>query len=82
MILQFKTARNTNGNRRYLLIDTGAEIFTRNCPRFIMEGIEIKTRDYNELIKQLENNGFIEKAYPALLAQYSVTTHYKRFTVV
>lgn len=61
MVLQFKTPRNLNGNRRYLAIDTAARTFTRNNPRFIMEGIEVKTRDYKELVKQLENNGFIEK---------------------
>lgn len=61
MILQFKTARNTNGNRRYLAINTADGTYTRNNPRFIMEGIEIKSRDYTELVKQLENSGFTEK---------------------
>lgn len=61
MILQFKTARNANGNRRYLAINTADGTFTRNNPHFIMEGIEIKSRDYMELVKQLENNGFTEK---------------------
>lgn len=61
MILQFKTPRNTNGNRRYLAIDTAAGTFTRNNPRFIMEGIEVKSRDFTELVKELEKNGFIEK---------------------
>lgn len=61
MILQFKTARNANGNRRYLAINTADGTFTRNNPNFIMEGIEIKSRDYMELVKQLENNGFTEK---------------------
>lgn len=61
MILQFKTPRNTNGNRRYLAIDTAAGTFTRNNPRFIMEGVEVKSRDYMELVKELEKNGFTEK---------------------
>lgn len=61
MILQFKTARNANGNRLYLAINTADGTFTRNNPHFIMEGIEIKSRDYMELVKQLENNGFTEK---------------------
>lgn len=61
MILQFKTARNANGNRRYLAINTADGTFTRNNLHFIMEGIEIKSRDYMELVKQLENNGFTEK---------------------
>lgn len=61
MILQFKTPRNKNGNRRYLAIDTAAGTFTRNNPRFIMEGIEVKSRDFTELVKELEKNGFTEK---------------------
>ena len=61
MILQFKTARNANGNRRYLAINTAAGTFTRNNPHFIMEGMELKSRDYMELVKQLEDGGFIEK---------------------
>ena len=60
MILQFKTPRNQNGNRRYLAIDTAAGTFTRKNPRFIMEGIEVKSRDYSQLVKELENNSFIE----------------------
>lgn len=61
MILQFKTARNTNGNRRYLAINTAAGTFTRNNPRFIMEGVELKSRDYTALVEQLKSGGFIEK---------------------
>lgn len=61
MVLQFKTPRNQNGNRRYLAIDTAAGTFTRKNPRFIMEGIEVKSRDYSQLVKELENNSFIEK---------------------
>lgn len=61
MILQFKTALSRNGHCKYLAIDTGAAVFTRFNPRMIMEGIEIKTKDYRELIEQLERNGFIEK---------------------
>lgn len=61
MILQFKTARSQNGNRRYLAINTAAGTYTRNNPCFIMEGIEVKSRDYSELLKQLENSGFTEK---------------------
>lgn len=61
MILQFKTPRNTNGNRRYLAIDTTSRAFTRNNPYFITEGIEIKSRDYSQLVKELEKNGFTEK---------------------
>lgn len=61
MILQFKTARNANGNRRYLAINTAAGTFTRNNPRFIMEGVELKSRDYTALVEQLKSGGFIEK---------------------
>jgi len=61
VILQFKTARNANGNRRYLAINTAAGTFTRNNPRFIMEGVELKSRDYTALVEQLKSGGFIEK---------------------
>lgn len=61
MILQFKTTRNANGNRRYLAINTAAGTFTRNNPRFIMEGVELKSRDYTALVEQLKSGGFIEK---------------------
>lgn len=55
MIIEFKTSgKNTYSRRKYLCIDTGAEIYTRNNPRMITEGIEIKTRDYNELIEKLQ----------------------------
>lgn len=62
MILKFKTARNANGHRKYLAIDTGAQTFTKICPYMIVDGIEIKTKDYNELIYKLVNMyGFTEK---------------------
>lgn len=66
MIIEFKTARNkTNGYRKYLCIDTGPEIYTRNNPRMITEGVEIKTGDYNELIKKLQalNYKEVERVY-------------------
>ena len=55
MLLEFKTARNkTNGSCRYLAIDTGAEIYSTFCPFMITPGIEIKYRDYKEMIEKLE----------------------------
>lgn len=55
MLLEFKTARNkTNGSRHYLAIDTGAEIYSTFCPFMITPGIEIKYRDYKEIIDKLE----------------------------
>lgn len=60
MILQFKTARNTYGHRKYLAFDTGAEIFTRVSPRMITEGIEIKARVYKELVLKLQSLGYKE----------------------
>ena len=66
MIIEFKTARNNvNGGRKYLCIDTGPEIYTRNDPNMITQGIEIKTRDYNELIKKLQSYGYkeVERIY-------------------
>ena len=55
MILEFKTARNkTNGSRRYLAIDTGAEMYSTFCPFMVTPGIEIKYSDYKALIEMLE----------------------------
>ncbi len=60
MILEFKTARDKYGNRKYLCIDTGAELFSRNCRHMVAEGIEIKPRDYKELLARLAGTGFKE----------------------
>lgn len=60
MILEFKTARNAYGHRKYLAFDTGAEIYTRLAPRMIVDGIEIKTRDYKELLLKLRALGYKE----------------------
>ena len=60
MILEFCTRRNANGHRHYIAIDTKAECYTRQNPRMICGGAEIKSRDYNELIKELQNNHFQE----------------------
>lgn len=66
MIFEFKTARSkTSGYRKYLCVDTSAEIFSRSCPFMIVDGIEVKTRDYNDLIEKLNRNGFkeVERVY-------------------
>ena len=55
MILEFKTARNkTNGSRRYLALDTGAETYSTFCPFMVTPGIEIKYSDYKALIEKCE----------------------------
>ena len=55
MILEFKTARNkTNGSRRYLAIDTGAETYSTFCPFMVTPGIEIKYSDYKAMIEKCE----------------------------
>ena len=55
MLLEFKTARNkTNGSRRYLAIDTGAEIYSTFCPFMETPGIEIKYSDYKAMIEKCE----------------------------
>lgn len=61
MILEFKTSnKNTYGRRNYLYIDTATGVFCRNCPRMVVDGIEIKTRDYKTLIDQLKRDGLRE----------------------
>ena len=61
MIIEFKTARNTNGNRKYLAIDTNAEIYTTINPYMITNGIEIKAADYKELLAKLERMNYQKK---------------------
>lgn len=58
MILEFKTARNANGYRNYLKIDTEAKRYTTFCREMIMNGIEIKAKDRKELIEKLEKAGY------------------------
>lgn len=59
MIIEFKTARNTNGHRYYLRIDTERKTFTRE-PHFIAEGIEIRQRDLRELTDKVRKDGYQE----------------------
>lgn len=64
MIIEFKTSnKNTYGRRNYLGIDTAAGVFSRNCPHIVTPGIEIKTRDYKELIEKLKRDGLQEVDY-------------------
>ena len=59
MIIEFKTARNINGHREYLRIDTDNKTFTRQ-PHFIAEGIEIKKADYREMLGKLKESNYKE----------------------
>ena len=61
MILQFVTPRTRCGNRKYLYIDTGAEEYTTQELWNGTHGIEIKARDYRELIDKLDRSGYRER---------------------
>ena len=64
MILEFRTERDRNGNALYLAIDTGAEIYSTNCRTWISKELPaLKRRDRQQLIEQLERNGFSKKEY-------------------
>ena len=64
MILEFKTARNANGHRKYLYIDTEKKIYSTECRKMIMDGIEVKTKDYNSIHKRLiESKEYSNKTY-------------------
>jgi len=63
MILQFKTKRNANGHRKYLAIDTDARIYSTQCRWMIMEGVEVTTTAYRELLEQCKRNEFKEVDY-------------------
>ncbi len=59
MLLEFKTSnKNTYGSRKYLAIDTNAEIYTTVPTRMIIDGIEIKSRDYKEITEKLKRLEF------------------------
>lgn len=59
MIFRFMTKRNGNGWRRYLAIDTEKKTFCRECPRMIMDGVEVKKKDLEEIQAIAENAGFV-----------------------
>lgn len=61
MIIRFKTKRNNNGHRKYLAIDTDSSAYCTMCPRIVAEGIEIKTADYNNILKTVISSGYVEK---------------------
>lgn len=59
MILEFKTERNTNGNARYLGIDTDKKKYTTTPHGWIEKSFyKISVRDYKALINQLKNDGY------------------------
>ena len=60
MILEFKTKRDSYGHRKYLGIDTTIRAYSRNCPRMITEGIEIKSSDMKELVEQCKQEKYKE----------------------
>ena len=65
MILQFATKRDVNGNRYYLGIDTGAELFALESRHWYSREdiIEISKKDRRALIEQLEVNGYKQVNY-------------------
>ena len=64
MILEFRTERDRNGNALYLAIDTEAKIYSTNCKTWICKEFPmLKRKDRQQLIEQLERNGFAKKDY-------------------
>lgn len=57
MILEFVTPRTKTGNRKYLYIDTNAEVYMTSSLHW-EQGIVIKSRDYKELIEKLDRLGY------------------------
>ena len=60
MILRFMTKRNTNGNRRYLAIDTEKKVFTTLCWHMIPDGEEISATALRKIREACENAGYTE----------------------
>lgn len=61
MILRFLTKRNTNGNRRYLAIDTERKEFCTRSPRMIPEGEEVSLTTLRNIRKTCEAAGYVEQ---------------------
>ena len=62
MVLKFATKRNQYGNRKGLEINLSKKTFIRNYDSWHSdEYIEIKNKDREKLIEQLEAFGFIEE---------------------
>jgi hypothetical protein len=59
MLYAFKTKRDTNGNRKILAIFDAEKIYTRENNFFsTFDFVEIKSKDRNNLIKDLDDAGF------------------------
>ena len=59
MIIEFKTARNINGHREYLRIDTEKKTYRRE-PGFIAEGLEITRKELKEVLENAIADGYKE----------------------
>ena len=60
MILRFCTRRNTNGNRRYAIIDTANKQYsTESARRFHRDDfIEVSTADWRKIIIECVGYGY------------------------
>ena len=65
MLIEFATKRSTNGNRKYLGIDTDAKTFSRDKGRWYCREdiVEIGARDRHKLIAQLKKEGYEERPF-------------------
>jgi hypothetical protein len=64
MLLHFKTKRDTNGNTKYLGIDTEKQEFSRQSRGWIdREYPELKTSDYKNMLEQLRRENWQEIDY-------------------
>ena len=61
MLLHFKTKRDTNGNTKYLGIDTEKKQYSRQSSKWISkEYPELKTSDYKNMLEQLRRENWQE----------------------
>lgn len=59
MKLEFMTKRDTNGNRKYLLIDTNREVYSRDSAHMIPDGyFTISKKDMDEMLKRVQDDGY------------------------
>ena len=61
MIQKFKSPRDRNGNRLYLIIDTERREYARDTKEYIMDGIEIPRKAIRAAAKLAAADGYTER---------------------
>lgn len=63
MLIEFKTKRDRNGHRRYLIINTEGKSYATQPTHMIPDGIEISCTNYRAIRDQLNEQGYTQVEY-------------------